>query len=101
MPGAAGAVRPVLVLGDKSLQAHQAGVPKKVRADLALFEIGQEDAVDASGKQPRQVSLSHAQRQLADVLAISDQNVEGVELHFVVMFSAVQSVEVRPTIDAE
>jgi hypothetical protein len=42
---------------------------------------------------PREVGLPHAQRQLADVFAITDQTVEGIEFDFVVMLPAVQSVD--------
>jgi hypothetical protein len=36
----------------KALQTHQAGVPIQVRADLALFEVAEEDAIHAPRKQP-------------------------------------------------
>jgi hypothetical protein len=55
----------------------------KVGTDLALLKVRQEDAVDAAFKQPGQVCLPHAQRQLANVLAVGNQDVEGVELNFV------------------
>jgi len=42
------------VLGNHALQSEQAGVPEQVRADLALLEVGQEDAVDAARQQPGQ-----------------------------------------------
>jgi hypothetical protein len=38
------AIRPVLELRHQSLQPHHASMPEQVRADLALFEVGQEDA---------------------------------------------------------
>jgi hypothetical protein len=40
MSGAPGAIRPVLALRDQSLQPKQAGMPEKVGANLALFEVG-------------------------------------------------------------
>ena len=43
----ASTVRSVFVLRYQTLQAHQAGVVEQVGAYLALFEVGQEDAVDA------------------------------------------------------
>ena len=50
-----------------------------VRADLALFEVGQEDAVNPPRQQPGQVGLEHRQRQPAQILAVADQDVEGEE----------------------
>ena len=54
------------MLGDQALQPHQAGVAEQVRADLALLEVGQKDAVDAPRQQPGQVGLAHRQRQPAE-----------------------------------
>ena len=101
MRGAPSAVRPILVLGDQSFQAHQAGVSEEIRTDLALLEVRQEDAIDAPGEQSGQVSLAHAQRQLANVFAIGDQDIESVELHLVIVLAAVQSVEVGSTVNSE
>ena len=42
----AGAIRLVLVLRYDALKAQQAGMPEQVWADLALFEVGEEDAID-------------------------------------------------------
>jgi hypothetical protein len=67
----------------------QAGVPEEVGTDLALLEVGQEDAIDAPRKQPGQVRLAHAQRQLANVVAVGNQDIEGVELHFIIMLATV------------
>jgi hypothetical protein len=101
MRGAPSAVRPILVLGDQSFQAHQAGVSEEIRTDLALLEVRQEDAIDAPSEQSGQVSLAHAQRQLANVFAIGDQDIESVELHLVIVLAAVQSVEVGSTVNSE
>ena len=43
----AAAVGALAVLGDHALQAQEAGMPERVRADLALLEVGEVDAVDA------------------------------------------------------
>ena len=40
------------------LQADQAGVPKQIRTDLALFERPKVDAVDATRQQPGQIGLA-------------------------------------------
>jgi hypothetical protein len=71
--------------GNHALQPHQAGRPEQVRADLALLEVAEEDAVDAPREQPRQTGLAHRQRQPADVLAVARQDVESIELHLVIV----------------
>ena len=98
--GPAAAIAALAMLGDHTLQPHQAGVPEQVRADLALLEVGQEYAVDAARQQSGEAGLAHVERQSAEILAIADEDVEGVELHLGVMLAAVQAVEVRPAIDA-
>ena len=80
---------------------HQAGVAEQVRADLALLEVGEVNAVDAARQQSGEAGLAHVERQSAEILAIADEDVEGVELHLGVMLAAVQAVEVRPAIDAQ
>jgi hypothetical protein len=60
-------------------------VAEQARADLALLEVGQEDAVDAARQQPGKVSLAQAERQLSDVLGVAHQDIEGVELDLVVL----------------
>ena len=53
----AAAVAALAVLGDHTLQPHQAGVPEQVLANLALFEVGQEYAVDAAREEPARLDL--------------------------------------------
>src|SRR4029078_4242999 len=55
-------------------------MPEEVRANLALFEVRQKDAIHA----PRKAN-----------------HVEGVKLHLVIMLAAVQAVEVRYPVNAE
>ena len=74
---------------------------EQVRPDLALLERRQVDAVDAARQQPRQVGLAHRQRQLAQILAVADQHVEGVELDLVIVLARVQAVEIGAAVDAE
>src|SRR4051812_36229211 len=76
-------------------------MPKQVRPDLTLFEVGKKDAIHAPCQQPGEVGLAHAERQLPDVLAITDQTVESIKLHFVIVLSAVQAVEVGDAVNAE
>ena len=42
-----------------------------------------------------EAGLAHAERQLADVLAFADQEIEGVKRDLVVILSRVQAVEIR------
>jgi hypothetical protein len=51
-------------------------VPKQVRPDLALFEVGQEFPVDATRQQAGEVGLAQVQRQFRETLAVADQHVE-------------------------
>ena len=88
VPELAAAVGALAVLGNHALQSQQAGVPEKVRPDLALFEVAQEDAVDAPRQHPGEIGLAQLQRQFADVLAVADQDIEGVELDFVIVLAA-------------
>ena len=76
------------MLRDQPFQPHQAGVAEQVRADLALLEVAQEDPVDAARQQPGEVGLAHAERQLAEILAVADQDIEGIELHLVIVLAA-------------
>ena len=46
VPEPAGAIAAFAVFRDQALQPHQAGMSEQVRADLALVEVGQEDAID-------------------------------------------------------
>jgi hypothetical protein len=70
-------------------------MPEQVRTDLALLEVAQEDAVDPPRQQPRQIGLPHRQRQLAEILAITHQHVEGVELHLVIVLAGMQVMNLR------
>ena len=64
-----------------------AGFAKQLRADLALLEIGNENAIRAAGQQPGQIGLAHGERQFAQIVAVEHQGIERVKLHFVVMLT--------------
>ena len=55
----------------------------------------------APRQQSRQVRLSHAQWKLPQIVAVTHQHVEGVELHLVIVLAAVEPVEVRSAIHAK
>jgi len=50
---------------------------------------------------PRQVGLPHAERQLAQILAVADQHVEGVKFDLGIVFAGMQAVEFGAAVDAE
>jgi hypothetical protein len=52
-------------------------------------------------KQPGEARLSHAQRKLAEILTVADEEVEGVQHDLIVMLSGVQPVEIRDAVGAE
>src|SRR4029077_14698837 len=55
--------------------------------------VGQKDAVDTARQQPRQVGLAHRQRQLAEILAVAHQTVEGVELNLGIVLATAQALK--------
>ncbi len=57
------------------------------------------DAVSTTGEHAS--VLPKMQRQLAQVVAIQGENIEGVELHFGIMLPAVQVLEIGDAIDAQ
>src|SRR5215469_523680 len=82
-------------------QPHIARGPEQVGTDLALLKGRHEDAVGRPRSRLRQVGLAQAQRQAAQVVAVERQNIEGVELHDLVMLSRVQAVEVGDAVNTE
>ena len=73
--GAAGAIWPITMFGDQSLQSHHADMTEQAGTYLALLEISQEDTVDAPGQEPGKVIFAEMQWQLAEILAVADQDV--------------------------
>ena len=49
-------------------------MPEQVGADLALFEVVHEDAVNPPRQQPGQIALAQAERQLADIVAVAESS---------------------------
>jgi hypothetical protein len=47
------------------------------------------------------VGLAHRQRQLAQIVAVDDQRIKGVELHRVIVFARMQRVEVGDAVVTE
>ena len=52
-------------------------------------------------QQTGQVGLAHGQRQLPQIVTIKRENIEGVQLHFVVMPAGMQPIEIGDAIDSE
>jgi hypothetical protein len=67
----AGAVGPVAALGNRAFQSELAGLPKQVRADLALFELGDENPLWPAGQQSRQAGRALVQGQSAQILGLT------------------------------
>jgi hypothetical protein len=66
---------------NQSLKAKFAGMPKQVRADLALLKGVDKNPVDPSRQQPGKVVLSKVQRKLPQIVAVKREPVESVKLH--------------------
>src|ERR1019366_3448070 len=80
----ASAVGAVAMLRHQAFQSELAGLAEQVRPDLPLLEWRHENSVGAACQQAREIGLAHRQRQLAQILAVNHQAIEGVELHLVV-----------------
>src|SRR3981189_162847 len=98
---AACAVGTVPALRHKTLKPEIAGLPKQFRADLALFELANENPLRPPCQQARQVVLSKVQRQFPQIVAIQRQDIERVELNLVIMPAGVQTVEIGDAVDAQ
>ena len=58
----AAAIGSIGALGDQTLEAELAGLAEQVRANLALLEVADEDAVRPARQQPLQVGLPQRER---------------------------------------
>ena len=76
------------LLLEERAESHPAGGAKQVRADLALFRGRDKDAVRATRQEAGEIGFAHGQRRATQILAVERQDVEGIELHFVVMLCA-------------
>jgi hypothetical protein len=70
------------------------------RPNFALLEIAQKDALGPARQEALQVGLAHRQRQVAQVVAIHREDVEGQQLGLVIVLAGVQDVEVGIAVDA-
>ena len=78
-----------------------AGCAEQVRSNRAPLERRDEDAVRSPRQAGGEVGLAHRQGQGAQVVAVKRQDVEDIELNFVIMLMRVQRVEVGNAIDTE
>ena len=76
-------------------------MPEEVRPDLARLDRCGVDAFAAVAQQSGKVGLAEREREAAEVVAVSGEHVEGVELHLVIAPAAVQGVEIGVAADAE
>ena len=96
----AGTIRAISTLRHQPLKPHVAGSPKQIRANLALFERRNENAIGPTSQQPGEVGLAHRERKLSQVLAVERQDIEGIELHLVIVIARVQRVEIGNAVTA-
>jgi hypothetical protein len=89
------------VLGNQALKPHGASGAKKIGPDLSLLEWRYKNAVWSSGEQSGKVRLAHRERQVAHILTIAGQHIEGVKLDLLVMLPAVQGFEVRNAVGTQ
>ena len=82
------------MLGNDALQPHQTSMAEPVRAETGRCR-------QRGAQQPGQVRLAHTERQPPKILAIADQDIEGVELDLGIVSARVQAVEIGPAINAE
>ena len=66
----------------------------RVRPNLALLDIGDEDAFGTPRQEPGKVVLAKVQRERPKILSLQSQRVERIELHLIVMSAGMQAVEV-------
>jgi hypothetical protein len=72
-----------------------------IRADCALLERADEDAVGPAAQQPIEVGLAHRERQAAQILTVDRQYVKGAELHLGIVLAGMQRVEIGYPVDSE
>jgi hypothetical protein len=82
-----GAIGPIPPFPDQPFQSEVART-EQVRADLPLFERDDENAFGPASLQPRQ-------------LAAEPQDVEGIQLHLVIMVPGVQAIEIGNAVNAK
>src|SRR4051812_23994846 len=71
----------------------------QVWSDLALLEGCDLNAISTAREKASQVVLPAMQRELPQVIAVERQDVEGIELHLVVVLAAVQAIGVCDAVD--
>src|SRR4051794_21077662 len=81
----AATIGPSPALADKPLKPQPACGIEEIRADLALLERVDEDTLGPPREQALQVGLAHRQGHVAQALTSFDDDVEGAELHLVIM----------------
>ncbi|RZN16381.1 hypothetical protein CWO90_39875 [Bradyrhizobium sp. Leo121] len=74
---------------------------EQIRADLALLERGDENALGPAGEQPRQIGLAHRQRQPPVVVAVPASMSKAQKLGFMIVAPRMQRVEIGDAVDPE
>ena len=68
---------------------------------LPLLERADEDSVRPARQQPFKVRLAHRQGEGPQVVAVKSKDVEGIELHFVIVLAGMQLIEIGDAVNAE
>ena len=92
----AGPIDPLAMFRRQALKSEFAGLPEQVRPDLALLEFAGENALWPARQQAGEAVLAQLQRQLAQILAVHRQDVEGIELHLLVVPAGMQAIKLSP-----
>ena len=71
----------------------EAGENHARATDILRFARFDEDPVRSSRQQPRKVGLAHRQRQSAEIVTGERHDVEGVQLHLLIVLAGMQRVE--------
>jgi hypothetical protein len=81
------------MFGNQPLESELASLAEQIRADFALLEGCEEDPVWPPGQQPGEVGFAQAQWQLAQVITVEREAIEGVELNLAILLTGLQSAE--------
>lgn len=97
----AGAVAPRLMLGENPLEPHTAGRCEEFGPDLAPLERRNENTLSATSQELVELTLAVEERQIAQMLAADEDQVEGVKLGFLVVLVGMQGIEVGDALHIE
>ena len=77
------------MFGNQPLEPEFASLAEQIRADFALLEGGDEDPIGATCQQPGEIGFAQAQWQLAQIITVEREAIEGVKLNLGIMLARV------------